>query len=208
MLPTAWVSSQVRFLHGNADAQLTSLGASQAGHPCKMYHLHSIMYNLEEILEGYVVGQISADDYSDFLQSKYEDVLTATTREIGRLSQCPALFPNGTVRERFYEELARIAGHLQKAIHIFESFRKNQEDFIEMRAEAYEEDRLPLRDGQLKPWQQFLSKNAPGVHLWSQMIVNPGATQVVPMPGIHILLDMINGAKDIYKDIDIVSHLI
>lgn len=135
-------------------------------------------------------------------------MVSSTNTEIERLLQNPPLFPDETSREWFFDELETAASHLQKAIKMIEGFRKGQQNFLEARAEGYEEARLPLRDEGLKPWQQFLAKNAPACQLTPQMIVNPGAAQIIPMPGVRILLDMINGAKEIYREIENVSTLL
>ena len=192
---------------------LTSAGAAQAGRPCQLIHLHGIIYNLKKILEAYVLGEVNSMEYSPRpgrpfrgpRETEYDKIVSDTTTEIDRLIKNPALFPDDNIREEFFSELRGITARLQKAVEIFENFHEDEDDFLELRAQTYENDRLPLKDGQLKPWQQFLSKNAPGVHLSPQLVVSVGATQVVPMPGVRILLDMINGAMDIYKDIEKVS---
>lgn len=160
-------------------------------------------------MEGYIIGEVDIE--GEFVQqrqpvtTKFAEIVSSTTTELERLLQNPALFPDETSREWFFGELESTASHLQKAIRMIERFRQGQQNFLEARAEGYEEARLPLRDGGLKPWQQFLSKNAPACQLTPQLIVNPGAAQIIPMPGVRILLDMINGAKEIYKEIQKVS---
>lgn len=160
-------------------------------------------------MEGYITGEVDVE--GEFVRqgqpvtTKFAKIVSSTTIELERLLQNPALFPNEVSREWFFDELETTASHLQKAITMIERFRKGQQNFLEARAEGYEEARLPLRDEGLKPWQQFLSKNAPACHLTPQLIVSPGAAQIIPMPGVRILLDMINGAKQIYREIENVS---
>jgi len=160
-------------------------------------------------LEGYIIGEVDVE--GEFIRqgqsatTKFAEIVSSTTTELERLLRNPALFPNETSREWFFDELETTASHLQKAIKMMERFHKGQQNFLETRAEGYEEARLPLRDEGLKPWQQFLSKNAPACQLTPQLIVNPGAAQIIPMPGVRILLDMINGAKEIYREIENVS---
>jgi len=163
-------------------------------------------------LEGYIIGEVDFEVELDQQRqsatkrfAKYAKILSSTTTELERLLQNPALFPNETSREWFFDELVTTAGHLQKAIKMIERFHKGRRNFLEARAEGYEEARLPLRDEGFKPWQQFLSKNAPACQLIPQLIVSPGAAQIIPMPGVRILLDMINGAREIYREIENVS---
>ena len=164
--------------------------------------MHNIIYNLEEILEAYVAGHVTGEGFRVKRTTGFDNAVSTTTTEIDRLMENTGLFPTAAIRERFYDELTNIASRLQKAVRILESFRKDQEDLLEVRADAYERDRLPLRNEHLKPWQQFLCKDAPGVNLAPELKDPLGATQIVPMPGTRILLDMINHATAVYRDIN------
>lgn len=133
------------------------------------------------------------------------ETLNETAIEIDRLVQNPDLFPSDLERERFYDELRGVAARFRKMLEIFDNFNQSLEKWVDSCADTYEQDRMPLRDRALKPWQQFLCQDAPGCHVHPNLLATPGSAQVISDSMSQILVRMFDKAGEIFRDIEIVS---
>lgn len=183
--------------------------ALQPSRPCDMAHLHSILNNLDMIVEGCGVGFEQAMPPCEL--EDYYCILSSTASEITRLLQYPSLFPSVPVRKAFKNELAITYARLERILNEYKAFYHECEEFLYTEAQYHESSRRPVEGciSSRTVWQNYLSKNAPGAFhsVLFPTVVGAGSVQLVPECAYAMMEEWLIDTKEILRDIDKVSEL-
>lgn len=138
-----------------------------------------------------------------------EHVVMATKEELSRLQRHPELFPNRNIRVKFWRYIWHMCHHqLVESVISKQEARDHQHRMIEAaRVETEEDMRIPGRDLQRKPWEQFLHNRAPGTEADFSMFAEEGSIQIIPNAAARILVANISEYRNIIRDIEAVSTL-
>lgn len=137
-----------------------------------------------------------------------EHVIMATKEELSRLQRHPGLFPNDNIRVEFWRSVWQTCNELVESIIPKQEARDHQHKMIQAaKAETEEDVRIPGRDVQRKPWEQFLHNRAPGTEADLSIFAEDGSLQIVPMAATRLLMTNICEYRDIIHDIEAVSTL-
>lgn len=136
-----------------------------------------------------------------------DHLLTATKIEISRLQGHSELFLSECLEEDFWEEVYDLSNDLLGVfISNLEACDTEEQEFHDVSMEMIEDLRLPARDAQRKPWEQFLHNGAPGSGADVSEFGNDGSVQILPLPGYLIMMNMNREHESIIRDIKAVSH--
>lgn len=134
-----------------------------------------------------------------------EEGLQSTIVELLRLQEHPELFPSKDVEDEFWQEVHSLCAVLLE--DVLPCLKEHDKD-RDLHAAAMDDennDLLPGRDVQRKPWEQYLHNRAPGVGVDLSTYGPGGSTQVFPMPAMRIVMKYLEENRAVITDIESVS---
>ena len=130
----------------------------------------------------------------------------ATKGELSRLRRHPELFPSESIREEFWHNVALTCNDSVKFVMLGQEARDRAHRIFESAwFEIEEEVRIPQKDMERKPWEQFLHNRAPGAEADLSAFPGDGSVQIIPMAAARILMAYLEEHETIISDIEAVS---
>jgi len=134
--------------------------------------------------------------------------MMVTKKELSRLQKHPELFRTKGVEEDFWDEIFRICDHVvEKIMSGAKGQYEDEEDLYAKAVEMMNDEVLPRRDIQRKPWEQFLNNRAPGSGADLSQFREGGSVQLMPMASVRIVLELQDETAAAAEDIEAVCIL-
>lgn len=143
--------------------------------------------------------------YKEMSKPAAKKCLDKILDECKRLAVAPALFVNETSANEFFGSIDRLSAEIVDTIASWKRRERGQKTHLKTLTKRYQNrSRYHYLKGR-KPWQQFLSRDAPGSGTGIHAPIRSMSCQIVPWAGVRLLSNWSKECRDIIKYIEDVS---
>ncbi len=164
--------------------------------PCSIDFLIVIISDLKTILQGYYWN------HKNFSREAVKSSLQKLIKECTRLTLSPELIPDKALAKWFFCKFDGLATEIRRTIATWKRYGKRQRTHVLIMMKRYQHRARRHFHRAYKPWQQFLSRDAPGSGTGLRGPKPCLTVQVVPWAGVKLLCAWSKECKDIIKAIE------